>query len=657
MYRRSSTGPLAARLVAVALGSTLSTLAMGQQHLLGADAQSMENGYAVSLCSGEVSGTMASGWTENSLFWDPSIGTSGGFRCGVTRVSYSLQATTGSAGKAMLADVTSGPLQIYANYNGQGGQRYDSSVRLMSNVDMEVVVRARQLLGPYLDHDVRTVVLKANVWQAVQLADQRPTGAAAEPKLLMVNVPNQDNKAYKLWMDDASVVQTASAAALYRTNITVPKTLFGIHQHGSQYHDTTPYRMGTSVGSERFWDTTVQLPALFPTDAAGTGGAWDKFEARIKSAQAKGTDLIMVLGGSMPRWASSDPQGQYGRNSGCDLYGGWQNSGVGGSSAPPRDLTMWKSMVDTLVKKAAGRIKFWEIWNEPYQCEMLTSATPKRVDATGLQYNMAYLVQLAQVAHTSVKASKNAWGFSHGLQVISPSFNATTLAALDLYLSLGGAKYQDITAMHNYCEEAYGGLANSANPTGDALAPPETCHAKWTITQNARNVLARYSNAGNVKLSALPVWDTESRVSLPRTKIDIAPQFVARHYLMSALTGVDRSHYYTWDNNDAIALSTRTATGIYQQNAAGKAYEVLSGWLSGAVIKSVTPTTAPVMVVTIRRPGITVDESIVWVPSGATAAWKVPTGMTKVTNLSGVSTALRANASVDVNGAMVFVGR
>lgn len=646
------------RLALWALSTTLSPLAMAQQQLLSSDAQTLENGSAIFLCNGEVNGTIAHGWSENSLFWDPTIGTSGGFRCGVSKITYSLAATVGSAGKAMLVDVASGPLQIHTGYDTAGGNLYNASIRLMSNSDVEVIVRARQLLGPYFDRDVRTVMLKANVWQTISLAVQQPTGIGAEPNTLMISVPDKKT-GYKLWVDDASVTKTASDSALYRTNVVVAKSLFGIHQHGSQHHDTQPYNMGTAVGAERFWDTTVQLPALFPRDAAGTGGAWDKFEARIKTAQTKGTDLIMVLGGSMPAWAASDPSGQYGRNGGCDLYGGWDASGgtTAGSSSPPKDLATWRAMVNTLVAKAAGRIKYWEIWNEPYQCPLLTSGTPVTVDATGLRYDTSYLVQMAKEAYTSVKASKSFWGISHNLQVISPSFNSANASALDRYLALGGGKYQDITALHNYCEEAYSDLIHSANPTGDALAPPETCMAKWTIVRNVRNVLKKYVNANGVNLAGLPVWDTESRVSLPLSQISIAPQYVARHYLMSYLTGVDRSYYYTWDNNEAIALSTRNANGTYTQNAVGKAYQVASGWLAGATIKAVPPMTSGQMVVVIRPAGASVDGYLVWTPSGATTRWTVPANMTKMINLSGVSTAVTPGSQINVDGSMVFVRR
>jgi hypothetical protein len=651
-------------LIASTLSATAASASWAQQQVLDQLALSMDTPFSFEQqCGGDIKGIIAAGWTSNTV-------------CGATKATYSLVPTIGSTGSstnAMAINVSlnsrgeTGPLQFYAKFvtPAKGGNRYDGTVKVKSSVPLELSVGIRQEGDPSFNHDVKSVWLDGQNWQTVKVSALRPAGLADENNLLLVYVAGNQGGAYTLWVDDASVIQTAVSAPaansptnLYRTGLVVTKAMFGVHQLGGRYHDPKPYNLGSAVGTERLWDTTIQMSALFPDAASaqsGVGGAWGEFENRIKTAQAKGTDLIMVLGGNLPDWAAADPKGQY-KAGGCGDTGG---------SGPPKDLAVWKLMVDTLVKKADGRIKYWEISNEPYNCVLSYSRVPKLVNQAQRSYGMQYLVTMAQIAYTSVKSSKNASGASHGLQVISPSFNANSLETLDRYLGLMdptgvGRKFHDIVAVHNYCDEIYGAYnKRTSDSPGDVLSPPETCLSKWAIVQNVRNVLARYGQA------ALPVWDTESRVGLGPTKLDEAAPFVARHYVMSFITGVDRSYYYTWDQYPmdvaALANGTTDASGnnTFVKNVVGKAYEVVAGWMTGATIKKVTTLDSNSngqMLVTIRRPGASVDEYLAWIPSGAATNWSIPSGLTKVTNLAGVSTTVSPLSTISLNGSMVLIG-
>src|SRR6202043_2962748 len=81
----------------------------------------------------------------------------------------------------------------------------------------------------------------------------------------------------------------------------------------------------------------------------------------IATAQAHNADIVYTFG-ETPAWASSSPTTVCGTN-----------GSPNGSCAPPNDLNAdgtgsnqhWKDFVTAVVTRAAGKIKYWEIWNEP----------------------------------------------------------------------------------------------------------------------------------------------------------------------------------------------------------------------------------------------------------------------------------------------------
>jgi hypothetical protein len=646
MYMRIAHKTLVRLGGAALLGLTLASWAHGQELLTG-NTSSLDAGSGSAIGGASSGSQLANGWRDNS--WQTPLGT----------LTYTIDTVAPHSGTAsQRVSSNTGKGQFYTQFQALPGKRYAAKVWLRADRDMEVHLLLRQEGGPYYAYDARAARLTTS-WQSFEVAANEPVGHTGENLVLMVVLTEPGT----FWLDDASVIQSDTTQAWARTGHTIPRSFFGIHQHNDIYHDPAGYRMGGTVGAERLWDGGgAQLHTFFPTEDSlntGVGAQWTDLETRIQQAQAKGTDLIMTIGGNMPTWASADPQGEHG----CNGYGP-------GTSAPPKTRELWKKMVTALLNKAAGRIKYWEIWNEPYQCKLLDSRTPITVSATGLSYNTNYLVGLAADAYSIIK---NYQGGNYQLQVISPSFDVRNLPFMDRYLSLGGRMYADILAVHAYQNDAIGQLLGGTTPANGLVNAPEAYFTQWHTMHNARNVLSRYAYSYNFSsdraLSKRPLWDTESGfdVASRGTYVDAqqntryiynserAAPYVARTLLLSSLAGLDRAYFYVWDRDGGgLPLATADATtGVYAQNEAGKAYETVARWLTNAKIidvKSSNQVDVP-WVVTIRRPTAAVNEYIVWNPYGSTVSFNLPGGMLYRHDLRGGHWAV-TGTTVSVDGWM-----
>lgn len=99
----------------------------------------------------------------------------------------------------------------------------------------------------------------------------------------------------------------------------------------------------------------------------------------------------------------------------------------------------WEGFVRQTVAEARGRIKYWELWNEPAYPEYW-SGTPEE------------LVEQSRVAYQIIKELQS------DAVVLSPSFTRVELpdgqAFLKQYIAAGGLRYCDAVAWHGYAGAA-----------------------------------------------------------------------------------------------------------------------------------------------------------------------------------------------------------
>ena len=241
-------------------------------------------------------------------------------------------------------------------------------------------------------------------------------------------------------------------------------------------------------GSLRTWDTGVVWTNINITPGFYN---WSQFDSLVNLAISHGVDVLFTFG-QTPRWASSKPNVP-------TPYGP-------GLCAPPANISYWDDFVRAVVTRARGRIKFWEIWNEPQ-------------DESFYCGDVATMVKLQAHAYKIIK------GLDPRLIVLTPSpVGGQGPKWMSKFLTSGGGQYADVMAFHGYSD-------NNAELI-------------VTVIDNFKNVFTANGQ------SSKPIWDTEAswgetaKISDP----DLQVAFLAKHYLLHWSSGVARFYWYSYDN-------------------------------------------------------------------------------------------------------------
>lgn len=299
----------------------------------------------------------------------------------------------------------------------------------------------------------------------------------------------------------------------------IPANFFGMHVHRLFQGTSWPQ---VQFKTWRLWDSYVAWYKIEPQK-----GKWDfsLLDRYVTLAEAKGVDIILPLGLS-PKWASSRPTEP------C-IYP------VPGLAAEPSNIQDWRDYVRTVMVRYKGKIKYYEIWNEPAS-KLFFSGT------------VAQLVELTKEAHTIARSVDN------NIKIISPS---STLAGggfdwFTKFMKAGGEEYVDIIGYHFYV----------------GLNPPEA------MIKHIVNI--------NSKIHK-PLWNTETGWSKPKKFTDDkeAMAFVARSYILNWAAGVDRFCWYAWDNKNFVTLRM-TEDDDKTLTPAAIAYSEIQKWMVGARMES-----------------------------------------------------------------------
>lgn len=316
----------------------------------------------------------------------------------------------------------------------------------------------------------------------------------------------------------------------------VPREYWGLHIHRAGSLETWP---ADGFGSWRLWDAHVNWADLEPRRGEWRFDALDRY---VDLARQRNVEILLPLGMS-PSWASARP--------------GEASSYGAGATAEPTDLQHWRDYVTTVARRYQGRVRHYEIWNEPNVKSLKSFYTG----------SVASMVELAREAFTALKAIDPA------IVVVSPAVTRRGgIPWLEEYLRGGGAEYADVIGFHFYV----------------APAAPE---AMVPLVREVQRVLRRH---GVNK----PLWNTESGWKIESRQASVATRnkqglysrvtgeeeaaaFVARSYVLSWSLGVGRLYWYAWDNY-LMGLVEPDARTV---KPAGRAYEGVQRWLSGAEIR------------------------------------------------------------------------
>lgn len=329
---------------------------------------------------------------------------------------------------------------------------------------------------------------------------------------------------------DLTSVQPEAA----RAGTTIPPEYFGltINWIGQQ----TPWPdfplPGVRLWGAIYWAQINPAPGVYN---------WAKFDVMVDEALRHHADVIFNLAFT-PRWAASvkDAEPFYSR----------------GASSPPADIKSWEDFIGAAVKHAAGRVKYWEIWNEPED--------PKYYSG-----DIASMVRMQQRAFEIIKA------IDPSLMVLTPSCNGSTegLRWLSAFLAAGGGRYADIMSFHGYWNDP---------------------HAEPIV-----GIVRRFKDLFTANgLGEKPLWDTEAGWPSTMMDEDLQAGFIARSYLMRWEFGVDRFYWYAYEGGGGnFGKLWDPKRGLLKP---GVAYRTVQHWLVGSVVSRMLQRDGAVWTVPLR---------------------------------------------------------
>ncbi|MFZ0934242.1 MAG: carbohydrate binding domain-containing protein [Bryobacteraceae bacterium] len=468
-----------------------------------------------------ISGNIAVDWSDNSSWGVPN-----------PTVTYSEDDTNPHGGtasqKVSVQTVPAGDaVQLVQPITVIPGQAYTLTAWLRGDPGMNVNLILQDANTPYTHYGGQTQATLTADWQQFSVQGVvNDTGSI----LLMF----QASQAGTFWVDD---VQFTDAS-------------------GSPVSGGVPWPPD-KFGTLRLWDTGTAWTSLEPLKGVWN---WQPLDTWVTAAEQHGVPDILLTLGQTPPWASSNP-------SDVNYVGA-------GAPAPPTDNQDWRDYITAVAQRYKGRIRYYEIWNEPNDPTYYTGSVDELVELTKEAYGI-----LKQV--------------DPGNTVLSPAAYAT--GYLEQLLQAGMAPYVDMIAYHFY------------------ETPPE---AAATDIANVNLVMAANG------LSAMPVWATEGATGDNTTAPeDLAAAYLVRKYLVHLAFGSIRFDWYAWGKATTFCVGTEENDPRVLTEA-GRAFGILLNWLHGAWLTSASIDTLGTWQIGLDLPGGN-RGLIVWNPN-TTVSFAIP---------------------------------
>jgi polysaccharide biosynthesis protein PslG len=290
----------------------------------------------------------------------------------------------------------------------------------------------------------------------------------------------------------------------------------------------------------RLWNTGTAWSDINTADGVYD---WQALDGWLAAAQKNHADELLYTLALTPSWASSNPN-----DASCK-----HNSGA---CDPPNDLNPdgsgtdqhWKDFVTAIATHAAGRIRFWEVWNEPVMPFFWN----------GTQAQMVRMAKDARAIILSIDPNAkmmNAGGQAHDNYMIDWWKN---------YAAAGGFEYADIIAFHGYVNN-YPFVCGDYPKAADLVGVVNT--VKSIVPDSASK----------------PIWDTEASWGDVKwgdcfTDPDLRAAFLAQFYMMHRSLRVRRFYWFAYDDDETGGLID-PSTG--KLNVDGIAYKQVDNWMLG----------------------------------------------------------------------------
>jgi hypothetical protein len=358
----------------------------------------------------------------------------------------------------------------------------------------------------------------------------------------------------------------------------IPVAYFGIHIHRaipwiSQATVTTWPE--SAFGTWRLWDAGVSWPALEPQENVYDFTLLDRYVSLAESARV---ELLLPLGLS-PTWAAARP--------------GEPSAYAPGNASEPRSVKDWERYVRRVATRYKGRIRAYEIWNEPNLKHFYSGSVET-------------MCRLTEVAYKEIRDADPT------ALVVSPAPTGRAgLAWFREMLKRGGLAHADVAGYHFYVGQQ---------------SPPEEMAP---LISDVRQAL---DESG---LKTMGIWNTETgwvlNTTLPwpagksdrRWKMSSAldstasAETVCRAFLVGLAMGLDRFYWYSWDH---YAMGLVEPDGHTEKKAA-RTLRLLETRLIGTRLLDASVTNGTWAIRFERQDGS--PFVIVWRARG-TGPWKVP---------------------------------
>ena len=197
-----------------------------------------------------------------------------------------------------------------------------------------------------------------------------------------------------------------------------------------------------------------------------------------------------------------------------------------------------------LARHVHGRVRLWELWNEPNDPE-------------------AYCGDVGTMVRMAREAARILKGVDAGAVVLSPGVVSDGGPAwLESFLAAGGGSSVDVIGFHGY----WSGKAEDL----------------VQVVARYRAVAARHGQAGK------PLWDTEASWAGRHGGADGLTDnreraaFLAKYFLLHWSLGVQRLVWYAYDGQEIWGRLVDGAGALKQD---GLAYAQVRGWILGVTVR------------------------------------------------------------------------
>jgi hypothetical protein len=341
--------------------------------------------------------------------------------------------------------------------------------------------------------------------------------------------------------DSSSPQQTASRTFTLNVNTAMTGPKISLSFFGADYNAKANWPpidgngQAATLGGIRLWDDNVKWAHI---ESSSGVYDWTLLDDWLDNAAGKNMDVLYTIGDT-PQWATTGaPPGM------CLNSNGY-------SCVPPADVNAdgtgtdayFSAFVTALVTHAAGRIAYYELWNEP-DCNCFFNGTT------------AQLVRMSKDASAIIRS------LDPNAKILSPSYHEFSMKTkFDDYVAQGGAAYFDIVNVHMRGLESNNTI-------------PETFLDVYSTVE---------SELAKRNLTNLPLWDDEHGIEKDQglTDPDELAGYVARSSILRAGVGLQRQYIYQWDSIAPFGL---------QNSQSGTAWDEVANWLIGHQINACTVT-------------------------------------------------------------------